>query len=717
MERQQMQKKAQLKDAPDKINQPAKDDILERMHAEQRLARLNQTFLNFTADAIENINRLTACCGELLQADCTLYNRLADNRLTVVGSWNAPPDLPHEDSPDGYICCDVINKTDNRIWLLGNLQHSNYASTDPNIIKYGIQTYFGKAVSLDQKHIGSLCALYINEITPTCQDESILNIIATAIAVEEERYRSEQERQHSLAMSYATLEASREGILVVDNAGFPISQNRAFRDLWQLSPESRQYHDRETRCLQMAPLLEEGAAQQFMSRISFLYAHANLEALDTLRMKDGRIIERFTYPLRLKERIEGRIWIFRDVTLQHRAMRELIDARERAEAASSAKSEFLDRMSHEIRNPLNGVIGFSNLLHETNLDDQQREHVELICSSASNVLGVINDILDFSKIEAGKIHLEKEIFQLPAVIAEAVKSQSCTAKAKGLQLVTSLDANLPHYVSGDPLRLKQIIINLTSNAIKFTAHGSVTLTASATQQADSQITLGITVEDTGIGIPADQHEAIFQDYSQATSSTSRLFGGTGLGLPICRKLAELMNGSIRVESAPGKGSLFQVSLILEQAEYSERDSALHETRTVTLKGPPLTALLAEDEEINRRFMTVLLGKLGCTVTAVENGKQALDTWRQKRFDLLLLDIQMPVMDGLEAIRMLRDEEENSALPRTPAIALTAHAIQGYRERLIAAGMDGYVTKPVTIPTLLSEIERVRSERDHTCLTP
>ncbi len=692
------------------------DDILNRLYAEQRLARLNQTFLNFTANALDNINLLTACCGELLQADCALYNRIADNRLTVVGSWHAPPDLPAKDAAHGRICCDVVNTADNRPWLLGDLLHSSYAATDPNIIKYGLQTYFGKAVSLDQKHIGSLCAVYRRDITPTCQDESILNIIAAAIAVEEERYRAEQERQQSLAMTSATLEATREGILVVDTAGHPIRMNHAFCNLWQLATDAPQSRDRETRCQQMATMLEAGAAPPFLARIRFLYAHFSIEALDTLRLKDGRIIERFTYPLRVDGSIAGRIWSFRDVTLQHRAMRELIDARERAESASSAKSEFLARMSHEIRNPLNGVIGFSHLLQDTNLDDQQREQVELICASADNVLGVINDILDFSKIEAGKIHLENEIFPLATVITEAVNSQSCPAKAKGLELAASLDERLPRYVSGDPLRLKQIIINLISNAIKFTAHGSVILTADATPQHNGQISLDINVQDTGIGIPPEQHEAIFHDYTQANGSTSRLFGGTGLGLPICRKLATLMGGRIWVESSPGAGSIFRVSILVGQAETLAQDVPLQTAKAAALHCPPLTTLLAEDEVINRRFMTVLLGKLGCSVTAVENGQQALETWRQKKFDLVLMDIQMPVMDGLEAIRLLRGEEENRELPRTPAIALTAHAMQGYRETLLKAGMDGYVTKPVTIPTLLTEIERVRSEMDAPCQT-
>ena len=692
------------------------DSVLDHLYAEQRLARLNQTFLNFTANALDNINLLTACCGELLQADCALYNRIADNRLTVIGSWHAPPDLLIDHVATGHICCDVVNTPDNSPWLLDNLQQSSYAATDPYVTKYGLQTYFGKAVSLDRKHIGSLCVVYRNHVSPTCQDESILNIIAAAIAVEEERYRTEQDRQQSLALTAATIEATREGILVVDRAGHPIRMNRAFCDLWQLTDDDPRSHDRETRSAQMATLLEPGTGPQFLVRIRFIYAHFAIEALDTLRLKDGRIIERFTYPLRVNGSIAGRIWSFRNITLQHRAMRELIDARERAESASAAKSEFLARMSHEIRNPLNGVIGFSHLLQETELDDQQREQAELICTSADNVLGVINDILDFSKIEAGKIHLENEIFPLAAVLTEAIKSQSCTAKAKGLELAATLDERLPHYVSGDPLRLKQIIINLISNAIKFTAHGSIILAASATPQQNGQTRLDISVQDTGIGIPAEQHEAIFHDYTQAEGSTSRLFGGTGLGLPICRKLAELMGGRIWVESSPGMGSIFRVNMLVGQTETLAEDSTLHSAKAAALHCLPLTTLLAEDQEINRRFMTVLLGKMGCSVTAVENGQQALETWRQKRFDLMLLDIQMPVMDGLEAIRLLRDEEESRNLPRTPAIALTAHAVQGYRETLLKAGMDGYITKPVSIPTLLTEIERVRSEQDTPCLT-
>jgi PAS domain-containing protein len=392
-----MQYQTHPPDLPDiPPQQTAADSILERLYAEQRLARLNHTFLNFTANALDNINHLTACCGELLQADCALYSRLTGDSLTVVGCWNAPPDLPKEYLATGHICCDVINESRNNPWLLNNLQHSSYATTDPFVARYCLQTYFGKAVSLDLKHIGSLCVVYHSNTTPTCQDESILNIIAAAIAVEEQRYRTEQENQRSLALMTATLEATKEGILVVDNEGRPIRLNRAFHEMWRLPDDAPQSRNREARCEYMASLLEDGAVSQFLSRIRFLYGHFKLEALDTLRLKDGRIIERFTYPLRVEETIEGRIWCFRDVTLQHRSTRELIDARERAELASAAKSEFLSRMSHEIRNPLNGVIGFSHLLQETELNDQQREQAELICASADNVLGVINDILDFS---------------------------------------------------------------------------------------------------------------------------------------------------------------------------------------------------------------------------------------------------------------------------------------------------------------------------------
>jgi signal transduction histidine kinase/CheY-like chemotaxis protein len=387
----------------------------------------------------------------------------------------------------------------------------------------------------------------------------------------------------------------------------------------------------------------------------------------------------------------------------------LIQAREEAESASRAKSEFLANMSHEIRTPLNGILGMVDVILPTDLTPRQKEYVDLLKCSGELLLGIINQLLDLSKIEAGKLTLEFIPFDLRALVHEAVDTFLIAGQKKGLTLTCEIDPRVPRLVKGDTYRLRQVMINLLGNAVKFTEKGrvAITLELTADHRENNMVEILFSVTDTGIGIPAEKLETIFSSFTQADGSMTRKYGGTGLGLTISRELLRLMGGSIGVESREGRGSRFYFSIPFEIC------------REAPEVKPPLTAapevcgttnekvniLLAEDNEINRKYIIALMKNKGWQVTAVKNGKEAIEILRSKNdrsFDIILMDVQMPVMDGMEATKTIRKLEEYKQIP---IIALTAHALKGDRERFLAVGMDDYLSKPLDANTLYSTIEK------------
>ena len=383
-------------------------------------------------------------------------------------------------------------------------------------------------------------------------------------------------------------------------------------------------------------------------------------------------------------------------------------AEERALAASRSKSIFLASMSHEIRTPMNGIIGLTDLVLDSGLTQQQRQDLCMVKSSAESLLGVINDILDFSKIEAGKMECDSRPFALHEVIDETAGSLNFRARQKGLELVHEIAPDVPAVVLGDAGRLRQVLVNLIGNAIKFTATGEISVTV-AREHSGAEGALQFTVADTGIGVPPEKLGSIFEPFTQADDSIHREFGGTGLGLAICAQLVRAMGGRIWAQPGPnGCGSAFHFTAILGAAECADLPKREHRTRA---RVRPLRILLAEDNFVNSTLAVRLLERDGHTVTVAVNGRTAVEAFRGQHFDLILMDVQMPEMDGFEATHRIRLEEAGTSR-HIPIVAMTAHAMKGDAERCLAEGMDAYVAKPISPGRLIDVLAGFATETEH-----
>jgi len=529
-----------------------------------------------------------------------------------------------------------------------------------------------------------------------------------------DRRTAEDEVKHQLRFIEQLLDVVPNPIYFQDREGRVLGVNQACERLFGVQRD-------RVRGRPLLELLDDDAARAQALNDQALYTEGGTQVYETrLRTRDGRwhdvVFSKvlFSAP---DDDAAGVLGVIADVTEQKRVEIELRSATSTAEAASRAKGEFLANMSHEIRTPMNGILGLVDLTLGSTLNDTQRRYLELVKSSASSLLTIINDILDVSRIEAGRLTLEELPFELGMLLHDALGPLEHRALDKGLDLAFEIDTGLPSEMMGDPLRLRQIVVNLVGNAIKFTREGQVRVKAGMRRHGGARY-LRLSVADTGMGIAPDKLERIFESFTQADASTTRQFGGTGLGLTISRRLAHLMGGRLWAVSDPGAGSVFHLELpwrradgaetaspstMMDMAEWASERAAGDTTpgRCDDLEPPPdpayapgvLEVLVVDDHAINRFLATTLIRQLGHRVTCASSGAQALRLHEERAFDLMLLDIQMPEMSGLEVAQRVRERERASG-SHCPIVALTAHAMPADRARSLAAGMDDHLSKPI-----------------------
>ena len=553
--------------------------------------------------------------------------------------------------------------------------------------------------------------------------------IVTGIDITE-RYRAEQQLERSETQFRCVWEAACAPMFLAGPAGFIAKANAAFAQLVGVDLSSLE----GTNVAGVFKQEDQGTLREyFRARMaSGMRAHSFERELHFAQGNSG-VFEISATRVDIPGQSPQMLCVLRDVTEQKRAAGELARAKEateaanrelitanrsleetgrlaremadRAEALSAAKSDFLANMTHEVRTPLNGILGMTGLALETELQPDQREYLELVKSSAEALLSLVTDVLDFSKYEAGKLGLDRVEFSVRNLLREVLRPLALRASVSGLVFESGVDDPVPDLLVGDPMRIGQVLRNLVGNAIKFTNAGRVSVRVHAESMQDSNVILSFSVEDTGVGIPREMQRAIFEPFTQADGSTSRKYGGTGLGLSISAGLVELMDGKIWVESEPGQGSTFYFTISLELP--GQEPSAEHTFAALGKHSPKrkMRILVAEDNSVNQRLAARVLEKEGHSVTIAGSGQAAVDLFDERPFDLILMDIQMPGLDGLQATARIRDKERGSAR-HVPIVAMTAQAAESDRLRCLESGMDAYVTKPVHVPSLLKMIESV-----------
>jgi CheY-like chemotaxis protein len=505
----------------------------------------------------------------------------------------------------------------------------------------------------------------------------------------------------ALSLLSATLDSTADGILVVNKDGRIESYNRNFVGMWGIPDSLIELKDDDKAIEFVLNQLED--PDGFLKRVKELYNSPEEESFDTIEFKDGKVFERYSKPLRVVDELTGRVWSFRDITHKKMVENELRQAKEDADAASRAKSEFLASMSHEIRTPMNAIIGMAELLSETDLTPEQQEYVDIFKNAGDNLLSIINDILDISKIEAGRIELETTNFDLSELVEKICEIFAIKAHEKGLELNCMIRPEAPAHLSGDPTRLKQILSNLLSNAIKFTDKGEINLIVENNPESKIEGDLLFTTSDTGIGIPEDKLEKIFDKFTQADSTTTRKYGGTGLGLSISSRLVELMNGRIWVESKEGKGSDFRFTALFK----TQKDIR---TGAPALEISPDEAktLIIDDNATNRMILSAMLSSWGMPATEAESGEMGIKELhkaveRKEPYSLILLDCRMPGMDGFEAAEII---SRDPALAGITMMMLTSDNRSSDMARAKELGINIYIVKPVKKMELLESIKRI-----------
>ena len=536
-------------------------------------------------------------------------------------------------------------------------------------------------------------------------------LLYRAVTTQARLVQRQLESERALAERYQELfENASDMVYTLDLEGRLTSLNRAGEEL-------SGFRLAEKDGLTIFDLVASGA-QEGAQRLMLNVVRGGVPVRGELEFRTARgthlVVEIVERIIKRQGRPVGVHGIARDVTAHKRAEIDMRNARGAAEAASRSKSQFLANMSHEIRTPMNGIVGMTDLALDTELTTEQREYLVTVKSCAEALLRLIEDVLDFSKIEAGKLGLDPIDFPLRQTVEDIRKMFGLRAAEKGIALAFHVGADVPDRLLGDPGRLQQVIVNLVGNALKFTPQGRVELNVDLVASGNDGTRIRFAVTDTGIGIPADKARMIFDAFSQADESTARRFGGTGLGLTISARLTQMMGGTLEVETEPGKGSRFFFTARFDPSPLTRlaRQPEV-EMRPAELPAPAgaggLRVLLVEDNLVNQRLTEHLLQKRGHAVVLVGDGEQAIAAASRERFDLILMDVQMPGINGFEATTGIRALEQGT-LRRTPIVAITAHAMAGDRERCLEAGMDAYISKPVRAYELYAAVETLARRR-------
>ena len=692
-------------------------DITERKTAERALREQEERLRSINNHIAEGIYRSTPDDGLVYVNDA----------FAELFGYDTPEDVLALDDPSQlYAEPDARLATLQEVHANGSIQHK-----EVKMQRADGSTFWG---------LLSATAIRDEEGEVVYRDGAVLDITA--------RKQAEQALRRNHSILKAQQEASPDGILIVDADRKIASYNRRFAELWNLPDEVVERGADEEALAWALKQVED--PETFVATVEDLYDRPRASSHDEVRLNDGRVFERYSRPAYDGEAHFGRIWYFRDITsrvereqqlreyatdleetkealernsrdLAHTVF-ELEQAREQAETATRAKSAFLANMSHEIRTPMNGVIGMSSLLLETDLSDTQREYAETIRTSGDTLLELINDILDFSKIEAGRLELEERPFAVSDCVEDAVDLIAHKAAKQGLELAFYIDPDVPGWIVGDVTRVRQVLINFLSNAVKFTEEGEVVTRVEAEPLPDddcADVELTFSVQDTGIGISEAKQAKLFEPFAQADSSTTRRYGGTGLGLSISMQLAELMDGRLEVDSTPGEGSTFALVVPARVAEDAADDAAAHEC------GPqvPLAdrrALIVDDYDTNRAILRGYSKQWGLAVEEATSGAEALERLDEANepFDMIFLDMCMPDMDGVELAQAIRERPEYEG---TPLLMLTSMGEQGTQDAAHEAGCDVWLSKPIKPDRLLGTIRDVLdlapSEPEPTDQTP
>ena len=502
-----------------------------------------------------------------------------------------------------------------------------------------------------------------------------------------DRKNAELKTIEALALTEATLEATDNGILVTDAKNNILRNNQRFAEMWNIPLDFVSTQDENTLLVYVTPQLLD--SENFLKDIENLYASGENEAAYTLEFKDGRVFERNSKPMLIADKQAGRVWSFSDITERRQAEIAMYEAKESAEIANKSKGEFLANMSHEIRTPMNGVIGMTELLLDNPLEQEQESRALTIKRSAESLLVIINDILDFSKIEAGKLELEILDFNLGTLMEDIADTLVMRSEEKGVELICAANLSTPQWFKGDPGRIRQVLINLLGNAIKFTAEGEVSVRYDLISSKNSSTLLKFKVSDTGIGLSEEQQKKLFQKFSQADGSTTRKYGGTGLGLAICKQLVEMMGGEIGIESEMGQGSTFWFTLDLEQVEQKSSSIQFEDLSNQRI-------LLVDDSATNRQIFAEFLEAWKVPFDLAATAPEALQLMyeavaKEKPYSIALIEMEMIGMDGIKLGDSIRNDQK---LSDTRLALLTAQGQRGDARKTHQLGFSAYLSKPI-----------------------